>query len=432
MRTTRRRFLRATALGAASLSTAGLKTSPALGANALGANERLQVAVMGTNGRGSSLASSFARSDRAQVVAVCDVDERAIAKAQARVAGIRPGNSPRGEKDIRRLCDDASIDAVVVAAPNHWHAPATILACNAGKHVYVEKPCSQTAEEGEWMVAVARRHNRIVQMGNQRRSRETIIRAIEAVRSGELGRVYLSRCWYANRRGPTGKREPAASPSWLDYELWQGPAPRRPYATNTLHYKWHWFWHWGGGECGNNGVHAIDVSRWGLGVTYPERVIAAGGRYHFNDDQETPDTMTARFEFSNKTAIVWESTSCNRYGPDATAFGITFHGERGTLRLDDRGFKVFDNANKLVREVEGQEGDGPHIENFIDCIGSGKHPNADIEGGHQSTLLCHLANIAVRTSGALDCDATNGHIIDDPKAQSLWGREYAPGWKPKV
>jgi predicted dehydrogenase len=218
---------------------------------------------------------------------------------------------------------------LICAAPNHWHAPSTILACSANKHVYVEKPCCHNPREGELMIEAARKHNRAVQMGSQRRSGPGTIQAIKALHEGVIGRVYLARSWYNNRRGPIGKGKPTAAPKHLEYDLWQGPAPRVPYMDNRVHYNWHWFWHWGNGELGNNGIHTLDLCRWGLAVDYPIRVTSSGNRYHWNDDQQTPDTHTVCFEFKGKKQISWQGKSCNRHRGSF----VTFYGTDGTLDL---------------------------------------------------------------------------------------------------
>ncbi len=226
--------------------------------------------------------------------------------------------------DIRQILADPEVDALVIAAPNHWHAPAAIMACNAGKHAYVEKPCSHNPKEGELLIEAARKHNRCVQMGNQRRSGDKIIEGIKLLHEGRIGRVYYSRSWYAATRGPIGKGTPAEVPPHINYELWQGPAPRQPFTSNRLHYNWHWTWHYGNGELGNNGIHSIDLSRWGLQVDYPTRVVSLGGRYRFEDDQETADTHIVSFEFPGRKQIFWEGLSCSRDGLYGDGYGVSF------------------------------------------------------------------------------------------------------------
>jgi predicted dehydrogenase len=321
---------------------------------------------------------------------------------------------------------------LVVAAPNHWHAPATILGCSAGKHVYVEKPCSHTPEEGEMAVAAARKNKRIVQMGTQRRSWSGIAEAITKLHEGAIGKVLYARTWYNNRRPSIGHGKQTAAPDWLDWRMWQGPAPDRPFKDNVVHYNWHWHWHWGNGELGNNGVHAIDVARWGLEVTYPIRVTAGGGKYRHQDDQETPDTMMVTYDFPEHKTITWEGLSWSPLGPHDDGFGISFHGTDGSLVIRGADYVIYDMKLEEVAKGSGKAGDREHFDDFLDAVRTGRLPNADIEKAHQSTLLCHLGNIAYRTRSVLNTDPSNGHIQDNPAAMELWGREYEPGWEPKV
>jgi len=424
---TRRDFLQTTAAGsvAASLSSAVVADD-----RVSGAGERVRVAVMGCNGRGSSLAKTFAAQKNCEVTAICDVDERALTKGRAVAAKVQK-KIPAGLGDFRKALDDKSIDALVVAAPDHWHGPATILACAAGKHVYVEKPCSHNPQEGQWMLTAARKHSRVVQHGTQRRSFAGYIDAVEKLRGGALGTVRLSRSWYGNLRGSIGRGKQTPPPEWLDFTLWQGPAPSRPYQDNLLHYNWHWFWHWGTGELGNNGVHSIDISRWGLGVEYPTRVTCGGGRHRYDDDQQTPDTQIATFDFDDKT-IVWEGQSWSLRGFEGSSFGMSFHGDRGTMILGDRGWKIYDRRNRLAEEKPVSGGDGDHVGDFLTSIREDRRPNADIEHAHKSTLLCHLGNIAYRTGSTLDVDPKTGRIKNNPAAEELWQREYNDAWQPKV
>ena len=423
----RRHFLGAAAAGLSLSSLAAAAEKPAEPA----ANEKLVVGVMGMGGRGTTLAQGFERLPGVEVAYVCDVDRQRVERAAEAVRQIE-GHAPKTVGDFRRILDDKAVDILVIAASNHWHAPAAILGCAAGKHVYVEKPCSHNPREGELMVAAARHYNRRVQMGNQRRSRPKLVEAIAELHAGAIGRVYFAKCWYNNTRPSIGRGQEAAVPEWLDYELWQGPAPRRPYRDNLIHYNWHWFWHWGNGELGNNGVHTLDVCRWGLNVDYPTRVVSAGGRYHWQDDQQTPDTHVVAFDFDGGKSITWTGLSCNRHVKEIGNAEASFHGEKGTMVLGGDGYTIYDPKDVEVKKVRGDGGEAHHLANFIDGIRSGASLNAEIEGGHKSTLLCHLGNIAHRTGRALNCDPKTGRILNDAQAMELWSREYEKGWEPKV
>ncbi len=414
---------RRTFLGA---SVATVASDPRLSA---AANDRIVVGVMGTGGRGTSLAQTFAARPNVQVAYVCDVDPARVKDAQKSVAAMSK-SEPKVVGDFRRILDDKTVDVFVCAACNHWHAPSAILACQAGKHVYVEKPCSHNPREGELLVAAARKADRRVQMGNQRRSYPKIIEAMQALREGIIGRVYFAQSWYTNNRTSIGKGEAGPPPAGLDYELWQGPAPRLAFKSNYLHYNWHWFWHWGNGELGNNGVHMIDLCRWGLGMDYPSQVTSAGGRYRYPDVQETPDTHVVSFDFPGGRTITWEGFSCNQI--PLKAVEVLFQGETGSLAIMGNGYAVFDPKGKEVKKVPGTSSDAMHVDNLLAAIRSGEKLNSEIEEGHKSTLLSHLGNIAHRTGRTLHCDPANGRVKNDPEAVKHWSREYAPGWEPKV
>ncbi|MCI0357760.1 MAG: Gfo/Idh/MocA family oxidoreductase [Planctomycetaceae bacterium] len=427
---TRRSFVKTSAATAAwATGSYFASQSPAQETKSTGAT--LTVAIMGVNGRGSALANAFIGQPNCQVAYICDVDERAINKVMSAIAA-KQNRKPQGIADFRKALDDKSLDALVCAAPNHWHAPATILGCAAGKHVYVEKPCSHTAREGELAIEAARKHNRVVQMGSQRRSWPNMIEAVGKLREGAIGKLHYARSWYNNTRQSIGVGKPAAVPAWLDWSLWQGPAPERPFVDNVVHYNWHWKWHWGNGELGNNGVHALDLARWGLGVDFPIRVTSSGGKYRHDDDQETPDTHVVSYNFPGNKTITWEGLSWSPYGNGGSQFGISFHGSEGTLVFEDRGYRIFDLKNKEVVATKNDDDERGHIANFLDCIRTGKRPAADIAEAHKSTLLCHLGNIAHRTGRVLTTSEKDGHIVGDEQAMQLWSREYRPGWEPKV
>lgn len=421
----RRRFLQ----GAAAAGSA-LTISAAAARAAQAPSERIAVGIMGANGRGAALARGFATASGSTVAYVCDVDERAIGKGVGAVGTLGP-IPPKTVKDFRRILDDPSVDALVVAAPDHWHGPATILACAAGKHVYVEKPACHNGREGQMMIAAARKHNRVVQMGSQRRSAPGMVEAIQRVHGGELGKVLFARGWITSTRPNIGHGKVIPVPSYLDYELWQGPAPERPYRDNVVHYNWHWFWVWGTGELGNNGIHALDVCRWGLQVEYPSLVTCGGGKFFFDDDQETPDTQIATFNFGDK-AITWEHRTWNKRGFEGSTFGIVFYGDKGSMALATDKYVIYDMNDKPLAEGGLDSSDGTHIANFLDCIRTGKKPNAEIAEGVASTALCNLGNIAYRTGHTIKFDPQKREIIGDDEAKALWGREYRPGWEPKV
>jgi predicted dehydrogenase len=414
----RRHFFGTTA--AASLALSGEAIA------AQGQGEKIIVGVMGTGGRGTQLAQTFQRQPGVDVAYVCDVDQGRAERAGDLVQKIS-GRAPRVVGDFRRILDDNTVQVLVVATCNHWHAPASILACNAGKHVYVEKPLSYCPREGEILLAAARRHKKHVQMGNQRRSWPKVIEAIELVRKGAIGRAYFAESWYQNNRRSIGSAKGGEVPKGLNYDLWQGPAPRRPFHSNYLHYNWHWFWHWGNGELGNNGIHMLDLCRWGLGVDYPIRVTSAGGRYRFEDDQETPDTHLVNFQFEGRKQIMWEGLSCSQQ--PVRPYHTIFHGNDGTLTISDSEYTIYDPAGKPRQTEKIVTSDPIHINNLLDSVRRGVRLNSEVEDAHKSTLLCHLGNIAQRTGRTLTCDPQNGQILNDRPAMAFWTREYDKNWE---
>ncbi len=422
----RRQFLGRAAAGGALLS-AGWQGV----ARAASPNDEIIVGVVGL-GRGLGLARDFVRASGCRIKYVCDTDSNRLENG-AGALGEATGHRPEALGDLRRILDDPEVDAMVFALPVHWHAPAAIMACQAGKHVYVEKPCCHNPHEGELLIGAARKHQRVVQMGNQRRSGEAMREAMVRLHEGVIGQCRFVRCWYASMRGSIGRGSEAPVPEHLDYDLWQGPAPRRPYKDNVIPYNWHWLWHWGTGELGNNGTHGVDLCRWGLGVEYPVRVSSAGGRYRYDDDQETPDTHIVTYEFADNKMITWEGLSCNQPGSGGNNFGATFHGETGSLTVGSTNYLVRDADGKTLEEHDGDLGGVAHVVNFLDAIRQ-ENPqalNAEIEEGYKSTLLAHLGNIAHRTGRSLRC-GERGHILDDAEAQAYWRREYEPGWAPAV
>jgi len=437
--TDRRTFIKTASAGVAGATLLGATRGLAAPSN------KLTVAVMGVHSRGGALATAFARAEGCEVTHICDVDERAIAKSIQEVSEVAASKTPIGEVDIRKVLENPDVDILVIAAPDHWHAPASIMALQAGKHVYVEKPASYNPQEGEMLVQAQQRYNRVVQMGNQQRSSVESAQIVDAVRQGIIGRPYYARAWYANTRESIGQGQPAPIPDWLNYDLWQGPAPRMPYQDNLIHYNWHWFWHWGTGEICNNGTHEIDICRWALGVDYPVQVTSAGGRYHYNDDWEFYDTQIASFDFESDKTITWDGRSCNGHLVEGRSRGAAIHGDLGTAIIDRDGYVVYDHDNREVwkrsRISGGEDGldirgggglTDRHISNMLQAIRDGVPQNSPIDEGHKSTLLCHLGNIAQEVGRSLQCDPANGRILNDEEAMKMWGREYEPGWEIQV
>jgi predicted dehydrogenase len=409
-------------------------------------NTKVVMGIMGTNSRGMFLAKAFAKLPNVEVAYICDPDATVLAKTIQEIETIN-GKKPQGFADIRKLLEKKDLDAIAIAAPDHWHTPAAIMALQAGKHVYVEKPCSHNPREGEMLVEATEKYKRQVQMGSQRRSFGNVIGMIDKLRNGVIGRVYFARGWYVNNRKSIGTGTVVPVPANLNFDLWQGPAPRKDFKSNLIHYNWHWFWHWGTGEALNNGTHELDVIRWGLGVDYPTKVVSAGGRFHFKDDWETPDTQTITFNFQNNTACTWEGRSCNGYESEGSGRGVIFYGEKGTVVYPGaNSYKIFDNdKNKLVEEVKDdtpfdptnkvspfERLDNEHLLNFVEAIRTNGKVNAPILEGHKSTLLPQLGNIALRVGRTLNCDPSNGHILNDKEAMALWSREYEKGWNVNV
>ena len=439
----RRTFLKQSGATVAGLGLSALYTPTVFAQGS--PNKKIVVAVMGVKSRGSYLAELFALQPDTEVAYICDVDSRVLAENVEKISKLQK-RKPKGEKDIRKVLEDKGVDAIVMATPDHWHAPGAIMALAAGKHVYVEKPLSHNPRAGELLVEAAQKYNRIVQVGSQRRSGTNLQIMVNELRSGIIGNAYAAKCWYVNGRGPTYLK-PAAVPNWLDYELWQGPAPRIPYQDGLIHYDWHWFWHWGTGEALNNGTHEVDIARWGLGVDFPVRVVSAGGRYHYKDDWETPDTQTISAEFPEKKMISWEGKSCNNHFIEGSYRGVIFYGDRGTVYYPGgNSYIVYDKDEKIIKNVEdnadskdtnntvssGGNLDEMHVRNFLQSIRGEAKVTAPAEELHRSTLIVQLGNIAWRTGDALNTDPRTGHILNNQKAEALWSRSYEPGWELKV
>jgi predicted dehydrogenase len=406
--------------------------------------EQAIVAIMGGRGRASALARSFAKLPEAHVKSIFDVDSRPLNELAEEVEKLQ-GRKPGTGTDFRRALDDKDIDALVIAAPDHWHTPAAIMALQAGKHVYVEKPGSHNPAEAELIVRARQRYNKLVQMGNQQRSSAESIQAMSDIADGLIGEPYYAKAFYANTRGSIGKGSIAQVPDWLDYELWQGPAPRTPYRDNIIHYNWHWFWKWGTGEILNNGTHEYDIARWALGVDLPNRINSSGGRFHFNDDWEFYDVQNVTFDFPEGKSITWEGRSANGYPFHNRGRGTTIHGTKGTILIDRNGYIVYDLENtevkRMMQDIQDPDqlntvGEGiltdSHTRNFVMAILDGEKLNSPIDEGQRSVISLHLGNISQFVGRSLNIDTRTGRIIGDSEAMSMWSRRYQPGWEPSI
>jgi len=426
--TNRRQFLKRTSTLVAGATTLGFTSS----ARAAGATGKIVLGIIGPGGMGTNLLKSFVTQKDVEFAYVCDVDADRMAKAAKEVETIS-GKAPKSVKDLRRILEDKSVDAVIIATPDHWHAPATILACDAGKHVYVEKPCCHNIREGRLMVEAARRNKRVVQTGTQSRSTEHVMKAMELLRNGAIGDILVSKAWNSQLRGNIGRAKPSDPPSNLDFDTWLGPAPVVPYQSNMLPGIWRWWYAFGTGDMGNDGVHDLDIARWGLGVeTHPSTVAALGGKLFFDDDQQFPDTQYVIFEYhgdgQRKKQLMFEQRIWSPYVQEGYENGNAFYGTKGMLVLGKSGgWQLFGPRNEPREKMTGKP-DGPaHHRNFLDCLKNDKRPNADVEIGHLSAALCHLGNIATRVGRTLHFNPKTEQIEGDEEANRLVRRTYRDG-----
>lgn len=437
---TRREFLDGLVIGAAGLAVG---TTAKSYAEILGSNDRVNFAVIGLNGRGyAHLSSLKVNRKSARITHVCDPDETILQKFADKTKE-EMGESAASEQDFRKILDRKEVDAITIATPDHWHTPMAIAGLQAGKHVYVEKPCSHNPAEGALLVEAQKKYGKLVQMGTQQRSSRHTMEVIEKIRGGIIGRPYFAKAWYSNVRKSIGTGKEIPVPPQLAWDLWQGPVPRRPYRDNVHPYNWHWFKIYGTGETLNNGTHEVDVCRWALGVDYPKRVTASGGRYHFHDDWQFYDTLMTSFEYDNQM-ISWEGKSCEGmkyYGRDR---GSAVMGTEGSVIVDRDGYEIYDLKGKKTGEFKtgdqtlsadllGRDSmTDAHFANFIAGIQNGEKLHAPIEVGNVSVTMLQLSNIAWEVNRELHVDTKDGHIQDDAEAMKMWGREYELGWEPRL
>jgi predicted dehydrogenase len=442
----RRKFLKATAIGAAGITVGGLGWSAKSYARILGSNDRLNVAIIGLGRRLEAFLEPIAdKNSNVQLLYLCDVMAGQMKKAAERFSK-HLDYKPTLEEDFFKIIADSSVDAIINATPDHWHAPGTWLATAAGKHVYLEKPCGHNPYEGELLIKAQKKFGKVIQMGNQQRSAAETIEVIGKIHEGIIGTPYLAKAFYSNNRGEVAVPKKAPIPQGLNWDLWQGPAPRKEYEHDTWNYNWHWYgWDYGTGETGNNATHEYDIARWALQVDFPEKVIVDAEKYHWKDDGWTMyDTMDATFKFPGKKTIKWDGKSRNNLQTYKAGRGTIIYGSNGSVWVDRGGYIVYDRDGKEVqrnqssgKEAGTQLGGGGdmstlHVQNFFQAIRGKEKQRSPVNEGAASTLLCHLSNIAYRTGEVLICDPKNGHITNSSKAMSLWKREYEKGWEPNL
>jgi predicted dehydrogenase len=396
------------------------KTSP---------NERVGVGVMGLRNQGRLDGLEFLNSGLAEIVAVCDVDDAQIERVAADFTNHEnQPREPKKVKDFRRMLDDPDIDAIIIATPDHWHAQATVMACQAGRDVYIEKPLSWSIAEGRAMVSAARENDRVVQVGTQQRSGAHFFEGLDLIKSGKLGDVNLARGWIAHVRPDIGTPPDGPVPEGVDYDMWLGPAPNSPFNPNRFHYNWHFFWDYGTGEMGNWGAHWLDVIRWGLDLDVPSSSCASGGIYHPIDAKETPDTQMVVYDFPGLT-VVWEQWLWSKRKIEGHACAAAFYGTEGTLVIGRGGWKLYGpDGGSVLEESGGSPLESAHVTNFLQCVKSRKRPTADVEEGHKSAIMCHMANVSIQTGRKLHFDAKTETFIDDDEANTLLMREYREPW----
>ncbi len=443
----RRNFIKKASAGAAALTFGGVGIgySAKSYARIFGANDRLNVAVIGCGRRVPAYYPALTnKNNNVDLLYICDVMKSQREKTAEKLKG-KLSVEPKLESDIRKVLADKKVDAIFNATPDHWHAPGTWMALEAGKNVFVEKPCSHNPYEGELLVAFQKKYGKVVQMGNQQRSAPETIEAIREIHNGAIGEPFKAVAFYANRRGEVPVPVKAAPPEGLDWELFQGPAPRREYTHDTWNYNWHWYgWNYGTAETGNNATHELDVARWALKGDIPEHVSVEADKRYFKDDGWTMyDTMDAKFTFPGNKIITWEGTSRSGYQAFGSGRGTIIYGTLGTVYIDRGGYKMYNLQRNLIKEASssGEEagtalgGGGDmstlHVVNFFDVIRGKAEQRSPIDEGAKSVLLCHLANISSRTNKSFKVNTENGHILDKD-AMKLWKREYEPGWEPKI
>lgn len=431
----RRRFLNQTATGAVVLPAWLSQSAPAAKAPA---SERVRVGMVGAAGRASALNRIFASNPNADIVAIAEIDPQRLPQTLKQVTEIQ-GFKPETAKDLRRLIDDPSLDVICVGTPDHWHAIPTILGCMAGKDVYVEKPDGHDIVEGQRMVQAMRKYKRVVQMGSQHRSTERMQTALAYIREGHLGKCLVAKAWESSKQGDIGRPADGQPPNGVDYDMWLGSAPKRPFNPNRFHGRWRWFFDYGSGDLGNDGVHRLDMAFAALSAAVetegeqplqmPRTISGTGGKWYFDDAQEWPDTMQVTYEYpgSPPRILTYEMRVWCPYGYLGESEGAAVFGDQGYVILGNRGWRAYTRGGELVQEHGGDSDATPHVQNFIDCVKSRNRPYCDLETvGHPASVLCHAGNIATQLGRTITFDADTETFVNDKDADALRGR---PEWR---
>lgn len=447
----RRRFLQESiGLGVAASGFAllrpktSLAQSAASNARVFGANDRIRVGLIGCGGQGRGDLRKMLNTKGVECVALCDVDDEQSARTMKAIDEQVSQRPALVVRDFRRVLDQKDVDAVIVGTPDHWHALPTVMACQAGKDVYVEKPLSLTIAEGRVMVEAARRNNRVVQMGTQQRSATHYADAVNYVKSGQLGKIRMVRTWaYQDWMGNIPVVPDGDAPASVDYDMWLGPAPKHPFNKNRFHFNFRWYWDYAGGLMTDWGAHMIDIANWGMGIKAPSSAMSVGGKFGFPDDaEETPDTQQVLWEFPGFT-MVWEHATAIGRGPEQRDHGVAFHGNNGVLVVDRGGWEVYPETERASAKKRkdyraagvprqgnnGEDYHGLHVKNFLDCVKSRNRPNSDVEIGHNSMIACHLGNIAYRLKRQVKWDVDGERMVNDAEAQKFVAYKYRAPWE---
>ena len=424
------------AMGTAAIGTAAMVASS--GAAQAAPNDRVTVCVAGVRGRGNALLRAFAANSAVDVKYVCDIDEAVLKGRTAQVASLT-GKKPEAITDFRKALDDKDVAALVLGTPDHWHALPTILACQAGKDVYVEKPDGHNIREGQTMVAAAKKYERIIQLGTQARSGKHHAAAIEYLRSGAIGRALYAKAWESAKQGGIGRPKDGTPPATVDYDTWLGPAPKRAFNVNRFHGNWRWFFDYGTGDLGNDGVHRLDNARRGLEAALaaekktlaavPRTVSATGGKYYFDDAQEWPDTLVVSYDYPGYV-LTYEMRIWSPYPYYGESEGAAVFGDAGYVVIGNSRWRAYDARARMIKEASGGDHTSDHVQNFIDCMRSRDKPTADLETvGHPSSLMCHLGNVAWRVGRSVRYDPQTYAFPGDSEANALLTRpEYRKPW----